>query len=474
MTPDRALILASRAWAGAAVLSLSLLLFVGSLGPSAAVVPLSPEPSRLAGGWTVSVAMWCAAAAGWLAVAAGLAALRRGWRPPPGRLLAAGLVACGGVLVVPPLSNGDIGSYAAYGRAAVLGESPYATVPSDFPGDVIAAAAEDPWRDQASVYGPVASATHFLAARIGQDSLELVLRLLAATSAAAFAGTALILHRLAADKARAHVLWTCNPLLILHLVAGAHVDVLVCLFLALAVAARRSWPLTGAALGLALCVKVTAGISVIGLVAARRHRALPALAVAGSLTALLYALAGGRQALQPLLEARSRVSGGTPWRWIVSALEKALPDELARTAVSVGVAVLAVALLRVLLRELPSAEQFVRLGAALWLAYLFAAGYQLAWYDSVGYLYLALLTATRWDNLLTAHTAVLTLAYLPGRLVPMPDSLEMFLPILRSGICPAAILVLWVVAFRRSPWAVTAAVTCRVRRTAPVEGQSRH
>ncbi len=443
-----------RLWAVGGVSSIGLLLVVGLLGPSAAVVPLAPGPQQLADPWLVTALTVLAALTGSGAVAAGLAAQRAGWRPDPRALLAAGALATVALLAVPPLGNGDIGSYAAYGRTAALGLSPYTTVPSALPDDPVVSAAEPPWQDQVSVYGPVATGVHLLAARVGGDSREAVLRLLALSSAAAFLAVGALLGRRARDPGRAHLLWTTNPLLLLHLVAGAHVDVLLCLALLLAVTARPGPPgagravRTGLALGAAVCVKVTAGLSVAALLLARRRRAVLPVVVAGVMSTGLYLLAGGVTALEPVLAVRSRVSAGTPWRWVASGLEQVLPDSAARSLVGLGVLALVLVLARALHRDLPAAEPFLRACAVLWLAYLLAAGYQLAWYDAAGFVLLALLAASRFDALLLVHTAVLTVAYLPGRLVPLPDALADLLLVVRSGITPVVVLVLWVLAVR--------------------------
>lgn len=439
---------AARLWAGAGAASIALLVGVGTLGPSAAVVPLDPGSPPLADPWLVTLMTWSAAAAGTACLAAGLLALQRGWLPSPRRLLAAGAVAAVALLAVPPLGNADIGSYAAYGRAAVLGVSPYTSTPADLPQDPIATAAEAPWEDQPSVYGPIATGVLYVAALVGQDSRSRVLRAVAALSALAFLGVGALLARRADDAARAQVLWTCNPLLLLHLVAGAHVDVFLCLFVLLAATARPGPLRTGLALGAGAAVKVTGALSMIAVVAVRPRLGLAQVAAAVTFTGALYLSVGGWEALRPVLQARSRVSSATPWRWVVSGLEQILPDPVARTATSVGVAILVLAFVSVLRRHPPGGAHVPRTMAVVWLAYLFAAGYQLAWYDSVGFVLLALLAASRWDWLLIAHTAVLSIAYLPGRVVPLPESLELATVVLRSGLCPLALLVLWAVALR--------------------------
>lgn len=437
-------------WQLSGFTSIALLVLVGSLGPSAAVVPLQPQATDLAAPWPVAVLMCLSALTGVVCVWSGLVALDRGWKPSPRRLLCVGMLACVGLMAVPPLGNGDIGSYAAYGRAAALGASPYTTSPSDFGDDPVATAAEPPWQDQPSVYGPIATGQHALAALAGRDSRPSVLRLLAVSATLVFLSIGFLLTRRAVDAPRTQVLWTCNPLLLLHLVGAAHVDVLLCLFVLLAVTSRRGWMSTGLALTAATCVKITGVLTVAAVVVAKRRRALPVVLVAVVSSTAFHALLGGWATLGPVFDARHRVSAATPWRWAASACEVVLPDEAARTLVSIFVAFLGLAFVHVLHKDLPTSDPLIRTSAVLWLAYLFAAGYQLPWYDSVGFLLLALLGASRWDQLLLSHTLVLTVAYLPGRVVPLPDGLDQLLVLMRSGLSPLGILVIWYVALSGS------------------------
>ena len=67
----------------------------------------------------------------------------------------------------------------------------------------------------------------------------------------------------------------------------------------------------------------------------------------------------------------------------------------------------------------------------------------LFWIGSV-----ALLPASRWDRWLAVRTAVLTVAYLPGRLEPMPRALADLLSATRLYVTPVALGLLLVVAVR--------------------------
>src|SRR6266700_3817797 len=140
----------------ATALSLGLVLVVGVLGPSAAVVPLprglfpfgaSLHPSA----WLVSLLLAGAVLAAVAATALFWAALEQGWAPSPGRLLLAGVVAAGVLAIIPPVGGADVLSYAAYGHIAARGLDPYTVRPSSL-GDAFARAVEDPWRSTPSVY----------------------------------------------------------------------------------------------------------------------------------------------------------------------------------------------------------------------------------------------------------------------------------------------------------------------------------
>src|SRR6202012_3338674 len=120
-------------------------------------------------------------------------------------------------------------SYAAYGRMLVTGHNPYTTTPAQLAalGDPVARAVQD-WRGTPSVYGPLATAIQALAALAGGTSVRLTVFVLGLANLAAFAATALLLHRMTRPdpvrQLRAAVVWACNPLLLQVLVAGAHVD----------------------------------------------------------------------------------------------------------------------------------------------------------------------------------------------------------------------------------------------------------
>ncbi len=168
-------------------------------------------------------------AAGTLGLVLVLRAARRGWLVPARVLLVAGLLAAAALTLVPPIGSSDHLSYAAYGRMLVTGHNPYTTTPAQLAalGDPIARAVQD-WSGTPSVYGPLATAVEALASLIGGTSVRLTVFMLGLANLAAFAVTGLLLHRMTRDdparQLRAALLWTCNPLLLQILVAGAHID----------------------------------------------------------------------------------------------------------------------------------------------------------------------------------------------------------------------------------------------------------
>ncbi|MGP4105142.1 polyprenol phosphomannose-dependent alpha 1,6 mannosyltransferase MptB [Nonomuraea sp. KM90] len=141
-----------------------------------------------------------------------------------------GCIAAGVLAFLPPSGSGDHLNYAVYGRMVTLCLSPYTHGAADLPGDPVADAVEEPWREEPSVYGPVATALQAVASWAGGDSLRLTIFVLALFNAAAFIATGLLTDRFTRDdpvrRLRAALLWTANPLLLYHLVAGMHVDTL--------------------------------------------------------------------------------------------------------------------------------------------------------------------------------------------------------------------------------------------------------
>lgn len=151
----------------------------------------------------------------------------------------------GGVIVVlvvaftlsPPLLSLDIFSYASYARLEALhGLNPYDAAPSAVPSDP-AFDFIDAWRESVSVYGPLFT---LLTLPLGQLSLGASVWILKLSAGISVLAIAWIVSRLAAlrgvDPGFAAAVVALNPLVLVHVVGGAHNDALMAALMVLAVA----------------------------------------------------------------------------------------------------------------------------------------------------------------------------------------------------------------------------------------------
>ncbi|MBO0828317.1 MAG: polyprenol phosphomannose-dependent alpha 1,6 mannosyltransferase MptB [Streptosporangiales bacterium] len=480
--------------AGIAV-SVGLAVVVGAAGPSVAEPPLGPPtgwpPYAAGGGWPTWIVVWLLAAAtalGGVSLGLALVALRRGWQPDARRLVAASVLACVALVLVPPMGSADHLSYAAYGRMATRGLDPYYYSPYRVMrgGDPIAKAVEPPWLHTTSVYGPVATAEQALASWLGGTSVRMTVFALAVLNALAFllAGSLLYVATRGdpARRSRAAVLWSVNPLLLYAGVAGAHVDVLmVAALIGATLAVRRSGLLAGLLLGIAMAVKLPAALGAAGIAWAFRRR-LESLFVAAAaslaVVATAYALAGP-YAFDQISRASKYISLATPGRLPLAYLDEAIgPVQtrlVLRLAGIVALAVVTVLLLRWAHRRFgpsgtgplpagpvpddPAAAADERLRLAVWVtgafavAWLFTAPYALPWYDALGWAFLALLPSSRLDALFLFRGVVLALAYVPGR-VELPKEVAHVTLQFRAHVAPyltLAVLVAVVVVLLAVP-----------------------
>ena len=246
-------------WLAAAAIAASVLVMIviSAAGPNVSVPAL-----RRAGGlpwWHalhltatfVTVSLWAAMALGCAGVIAGLVAVARGARPPVRPIIAAAFLAVAVLTVLPPAGSTDSISYAASGRTAVIGHSPYVMTPLQLErtGDPVGRQipfGEIPssWANAVSVYGPVATAAEWGAAELGGTSLARITFWLKLEEAIAFGAVILALDRLLRSdpemRLRAHLLWSVNPLLLWEIVAAGHVDGLAAVFGLLGIVALRA------------------------------------------------------------------------------------------------------------------------------------------------------------------------------------------------------------------------------------------
>jgi hypothetical protein len=412
-------------------------------------------------------------AAGTLGLVLVLRAMRLGWSVPSRAVLVAGLLAAAALTLVPPFGSSDHLSYAAYGRMVVTGHDPYTTTPAQLAalGDPIARAVQD-WSGTPSVYGPLASGIQALASLAGGTSVRLTVFLLGLANLAAFAVTALLLHRMTRDdparQLRAALLWACNPLLLQVLVAGGHVDSQAVVFgvaaLAVGVASVPRAAAAGALAGLGFAVKVTEALVGLGLAIAvvltlraepgTRRRLiglLAALAAGFAATAGAAVAVGGSAMLRQSSRASDMVSIGSPWRVIRTLIQFLVKGTAATDIVKYGALALAVVLAVLLIRGLPGIrtrgpDAAASVAFALALAWLFAWPYVLPWYDALAWALLPLVLAGpalagQLSFLLLARTAALGFGYLPARTadVTMPPGLTWLQPVIRHGVTPVVL-----------------------------------
>jgi hypothetical protein len=398
------------------------------------VIP-SPGPP-----WTVTgvrvpagviyIALWISAAVGAGGVAVGLLAAQRGARPPMRLLLTGALIAVVALTVLPPVGSSDAFDYAAYGRIALLGHSPYVLTPSYLRHAHTAFSLSVPrkWQHAVSVYGPLATAEQFFAAKLGGLSMARVTFWLKLWNSIVFLTVALVMDRLLrADpvwRLRAHLLWTVNPLLLWDLIAAGHLDVLAAGagllgLLALGTspgAVKVSLPrviAAGALIGVAADIKINYLLFGVGLAwALRRSPARLAAAACGGLAVLGLGYAWyGIPAVKAILKRRNTLSANSFYLHLVGYNHRAL------THIGLIALVLVVAAAALLLWRAPAGladRPAIRPALAVCAAWLFFWPYQLPWYDAMLICLLVFYPASWFDWLVLARLAAGTLSNIPG------------------------------------------------------------
>lgn len=301
---------------------------------------------------------------------------RRAW------LLAGGLTSL--FTLAPPLLSQDAFSYIAYARlGAEHGLNPYLDPP--------AAIAADPvfqfvgWPDAVSVYGPLFTVASYIIAPL---SLSASLWLLKAVMALAVLGTAAITERLAAargaDPVLAMAVVAFNPLVLVHVVGGAHNDALMVLALtgACAFLATARPAASGGLFVAAGAIKLAAAFAApFALVEAARQRRAGRL-LAGAAVVAAGLLVGGVALFGSGLTESIALVGdnqGATSRYSLPATASRLTGfdlDLVRSAFLMVWAVTIVALLAWNWRG----GDWLRAAAWAGLATLLATGWLLPWY----------------------------------------------------------------------------------------------
>jgi hypothetical protein len=209
--------------------------------------------------------------------------------------------------LAPPLLSQDAFSYIAYARLDVVHDlSPYTHSPSAVPADPVYPFAGS--KDIDSVYGPLFTIATFPLAKMSVPAAFWTLK--AAIALASLGIVALVwlcARRLGRDPRLPALVVGLNPLVLVHVVGGAHNDALTVLLLmggvaALVAARPPREAVAGALTAASVAVKASAGVvAPFMLIAARRRGALiagAAIAVAAVVGA--SAIAFGDDALESL------------------------------------------------------------------------------------------------------------------------------------------------------------------------------
>ncbi|WP_232547187.1 hypothetical protein [Propioniciclava soli] len=451
---------------------------VGLLGPSPVTLNVGPASSPLPpwfiptevgerlglplSEWVVVPALWVGLLVGAVGLLVCWRAIELGWRPSIHRLFGLGAALTVGTALVPPLTSADVLMYAAYGRLQRQGLNPYQITPAEIfrqSYDPVLVWTERPWQDTPSVYGPIASATQWLANLLGGDSMHAVVFWLQVMNTVPFLVICAVMIKLAhgnaAVQTRSVLFTVLNPLLIWAVIAGAHNEALTLVFAVIALwFVRRSAFVTGIFIGLGGAVKVSLVFYGLALIWGYRHdwRKVVALCAGALLPiAILY----GVFAPEALLAAGRNtgyMSGGSWAPWLHQVLAWILgpgPAFSITAAVAwVGLVVIAWMLSRVLPWHpapgaIGPAERdpltiALRTAVILCTAWLVTSPYTLAWYDLIVWVPLALMVPNRLDWLLVLRGTALSVAYVTGRTVGFSDEM-LFLGavVVRDTLCTA-------------------------------------
>jgi hypothetical protein len=504
-------------WLAAAAIAAATLIMIGvaAAGPNVAV-PSMPRaggppwwhPLHLTAMFA-TVSVWTAMALGCAGVLAGLVAVARGARPPVRALIAFGFLAAVALVLLPPAGSTDSISYAASGRMAVTGHSPYVMTPLQLEqaGDPVGRQmpfGEIPstWAGAVSVYGPAATGAEWAAAGLGGTSLARITFWLKLEEALAFGAVALALDRMLrpdpALRLRAHLLWTVNPLVLWEIIAGGHIDGLAAAFGLLGVVALRARGrepgagdtsrsgqirlggavLAGLAIGVATAIKVEYALfgAAVAWACRRSPRPLAAAAAGFALAVVPAYLAAGAPAVEVLVSRSPGITWDTMyqlfWRPVLGYTQFSVSSvpphlELVAYLLFAAVALVAVARFPDPLPGLPA----VAPALALSLAWLFVT----AWYDVMALSLLALYPASRLDwavliRLLAGATVYAQAVQSPAEPAWLHDLAQFNGTWLTPGVrLLAALVLVWLCVSGRWGWRpVPAAASGRLPQLLPL------
>jgi hypothetical protein len=368
-------------------------------------------------------------------------AYSQGWRPDPRKLflVSAGIVAI--MVNLTPIGSSDTASYAAYGRIAALGYSPYSTSTFKTLKHVLSTPSGSPhvsffsvlgwlWKAQPSVYGPVATWLQTFAGHLGGGSVEHTIWALMIINGLVFLGVGLFLLKTSDDPVRATLFWTANPVLILELVGGGHFDTLIAAAAIGAIQVARRMPnirgdlLAGLLIGLGFGIKISMGLVAIGLawplLQRREWMRVARMAVVAMATVAIEYSFYGVDSLKPMFGGSEWVSWPSPLRGL-QLIGETLGVSKGSLALLITLIWLpAMFIVAWLVYQRISADQPGELVApfALSFAWIVVAPWMFAWYTALPWVIMAQVPRNRMTRWLAIVTVILALAHSSGGWVP--------------------------------------------------------
>ncbi|MFV0523069.1 MAG: polyprenol phosphomannose-dependent alpha 1,6 mannosyltransferase MptB [Acidimicrobiales bacterium] len=263
--------------------------------PVRPAVGLLPSLTLFYGGLIVLVRAWL-----------GLRRAHLSRRVPLGAVLAIMVMWAVPMLIGPPLGSRDVYAYVAQGRMADQGYDVYTDGPERLGPDDPVLAPVDPLYHQTPVpYGPVFVTASSWVARVTGDEVVTGVLLFRGMAMLGLVVAGIAIYDLALGMGRdptdAMILGVANPLVLLHLVSGAHNEAIMLAFLltGVAVGQRRRWLGVGIGLcAMAAAIKLPAilGVAFLGwpwvIEARSRRRGLVRLVAVAAEALLIVATAG--------------------------------------------------------------------------------------------------------------------------------------------------------------------------------------
>lgn len=428
--------------------SVAIIVTTGLLGPSAATLDLLPRGSLLppymlgikVSDWVAVIGLWVALAVGALGWWACRSATSDGWRPSLRRLGALGVLLNVVVCLVPPMTSADVLMYAAYGRLQVLRLNPYLIPPAEIfrmQYDPVLNSIERPWQDTPTVYGPVISATQYLANVLGglnPHDIVFWLQLMSLLPMLGIAGIALWMTRgNHLIQLRVVLLLLVNPALIWAVVAQAHNESVAVVLGMLALALMRSHPLfAGLAIGVAGGAKVNMVLYGLAMLwGYRRSWRRMGLVCLGAGVAIAVSYGSQPGALWAAARNTGYINAGAWAAPLYGRLTSYYSENLSRIIVNAVALVLWAMIAWMLARVMPyrplpgvadeadpgqdPTSVAVRAAVILYVSWLVTTPNSFSWYDLLAWAPLALAAQSRLDGILLWRTTWLSAAFVTGR-----------------------------------------------------------